>query len=100
MASTMAAAAFMNGGLGVVHGIAQAMGGVAHISHGAANALILPYAMRRNCIGNLEKFKNIASILGEKVEGIPLRKAAEMSAEAVLQLNRDLCIPKSCRIPG
>lgn len=93
MASTMGAAAFMNGGLGVVHGISQAMGGVAHISHGAANALILPYAMKRNCIGNLEKFKNIASILGEKVEGIPLRKAAGLAAEAVIQLNKDLGIP-------
>jgi alcohol dehydrogenase len=92
-ASTMAAAAFMNGGLGVVHGIAQAMGGVAHISHGAANALILPYAMKRNCVGNLEKFKNIAVALGEKTEGVSLREAAELSAEATMQLALDLRIP-------
>lgn len=99
MASTMGAAAFMNGGLGVVHGISQAMGGVAHISHGAANALILPYAMKRNCIGNLKKFKNIASVLGEKTEGIPLRRAAELAAEAVMQLNKDLCIPTKLSDP-
>ncbi|HWQ78323.1 MAG TPA: iron-containing alcohol dehydrogenase [Anaerovoracaceae bacterium] len=99
LASTMGAAAFMNGGLGVVHGIAQAMGGVSHISHGAANALILPYAMKRNCVGNLEKFRNIAAALGEKVDGLPLRKAAELSAEAVMQLNLDLRIPTKLTDP-
>ena len=69
------------------------MGGVAHIAHGTANALILPYAMKRNCVGNLEKFKNIAVIMGENVEGMSLREAAGMSAEAVMQLNKDLGIP-------
>lgn len=99
LASTMGAAAFMNGGLGVVHGIAQAMGGVAHISHGTANALILPYAMKRNCVGNLEKFRNIAAALGEKADGLPLRKAAELSAEAVMQLSLDLRIPTKLTDP-
>jgi len=99
VASTIAAAAFMNGGLGVVHGIAQAMGGVAHIAHGTANALILPYAMKRNCVGNLEKFKNIAVTMGENVEGMSLREAAGMSAEAVMQLNKDLGIPTKLSDP-
>jgi alcohol dehydrogenase len=99
LASTMGAAAFMNGGLGVVHGIAQAMGGVAHISHGAANALILPYAMKRNCVGNLEKFRNIAAVLGEKVDGLPLRQAAELAADAVMQLDLDLRVPTKLTDP-
>ena len=61
IASTIAGAAFMNGGLGVVHGIAQTIGAFAHVAHGTANALLLPYCMERNVVGNLEKFKNIVN---------------------------------------
>ena len=39
-ASTLGAIAFMNGGLGAVHGISQAMGGVAHVTHGIGNAVM------------------------------------------------------------
>lgn len=93
IASTMAGIAFFNGGLGVVHGIAQSMGGVAHVSHGAANALILPYAMERNEVGNLTKFKNIAEALGENTEGLSLREAASLAAEAVHSLAADIGVP-------
>jgi alcohol dehydrogenase len=93
IASSIAATAFFNGGLGVVHGIAQSMGGVCHVPHGVANSLILPYAMERNVVGNLEKFKEIAIALGENVEGLSLREAADLAPAAVLQL----CI--DCRVP-
>lgn len=93
VASSIAAVAFFNGGLGVVHGIAQAMGGVAHVAHGVANSLILPYAMERNVVGNLEKFKEIAIALGENVEGLTLREAADKAVEAVYQLAIDIRVP-------
>jgi len=99
LASTLGAAAYVNGGLGVVHGIAQSMGGVANVSHGAANALILPYAMKRNLVGNLQKFRDIAVAMGENVEGLTLREAAELSAEAVMQLALDLHIPTKLSDP-
>lgn len=95
IASTMAGAAFLNGGLGVVHGIAQSMGGLHHTPHGIANALILPYAMERNCVGNLEKFKNIAVALGEHTDGLSLREAANASAEAVFDLIEDVGLPST-----
>jgi len=93
IASSIASVAFMNGGLGVVHGIAQSMGGVAHVAHGVANALILPYAMERNVVGNLEKFKEIAMALGENVEGLTLRDAADKAPEAVFKLAKDVRVP-------
>lgn len=93
IASAIAGAAFANGGLGVVHGIAQSMGGVANVSHGAANALILPYAMKRNFVGNLEKFRNISIAMGENVERLSLRDAAFMSADLVMKLAEDVMIP-------
>ncbi|HYE68253.1 MAG TPA: iron-containing alcohol dehydrogenase, partial [Anaerovoracaceae bacterium] len=93
IASSIASVAFMNGGLGVVHGIAQSMGGVAHVAHGVANALILPYAMERNVVGNLEKFKEIAVALGENVEGLTLREAADKAPAAVFKLAKDVRVP-------
>lgn len=93
VASSIASVAFMNGGLGVVHGIAQSMGGVAHVAHGVANALILPYAMERNVVGNLEKFKEIAAALGENVDGLTLREAADQAPAAVFKLAQDVRVP-------
>ena len=99
VASSIAAIAFFNGGLGVVHGIAQAMGGVAHVAHGVANSLILPYAMERNVVGNLEKFKEIAIALGENVDGLSLREAADKAPTAVLKLAQDTKVPlKLCEV--
>ncbi|MBR0598077.1 iron-containing alcohol dehydrogenase [Sinanaerobacter chloroacetimidivorans] len=100
IASSIAATAFFNGGLGVVHGIAQSMGGVAHVPHGVANSLILPYAMARNVVGNLEKFKEIAIALGENVDGLSLREAAEKAPKAVLKLAQDTRVPLKLKDVG
>lgn len=94
IASLLAGAAILNCGLGVVHGIAQSLGGIAHVPHGLANALILPYAMKRNFVGNLNKFKDIAVCLGENVEKITLREAAKTSIKAVEDLVNDIGIPR------
>lgn len=94
VASLLGGAAILNCGLGVVHGIAQSIGGIAHVPHGLANALILPYAMEKNFVGNLEKFKNIALCLGETVHGLSLRDAARRSVKAVEELEDDIGIPR------
>ena len=100
VASTMAGAAFMNGGLGVVHGIAQAIGAAAHVPHGKANALLLPYCMRRNVVGNLKKFKDIADAMGENTEGLTVRAAADRAVSAVFQLDQDLKVPMHLKQVG
>ena len=100
VASSIASVAFMNGGLGVVHGIAQSMGGVAHVAHGVANALILPYAMERNVVGNLDKFKEIAVALGENVDGLTLREAADKAPAAVFRLAQDVRVPLKLKEVG
>jgi alcohol dehydrogenase class IV len=49
--------------------------------------------MERNCVGNLEKFRNIAIALGENTDGLSLREAANASAEAVFDLVEDVGLP-------
>jgi len=93
VASTIAGIAFMNGGLGVVHGIAQSMGGLHHTPHGIANGLLLPYAMHRNYVGNPEKFANIAEALGKDIHGLSVEDAAKLSVDAVFDLQKDVGIP-------
>lgn len=93
VASVMAAAAFVNGGLGAVHGMSQAMGGVAHVSHGVGNALLLPYVCQRNLPGAMEHFANVARLLGQPVEGKSQREAAQMAVDAMFQLLEDLRLP-------
>lgn len=100
IASTIAGVAFMNGGLGVVHGIAQTIGAVAHVAHGVANSLLLPYCMERNVVGNLEKFKNIAVAMGENVDGLSERDAAQAAIKAVFQLAEDLKVPMKLKDVG
>ena len=93
IASVMAAAAFANAGLGAVHGIAQAMGGIAHTPHGIANSLLLPYVMEVNVAGNPKKFARLAELLGENIDRLSTREAASLAINAVAILGQDLRIP-------
>ncbi len=93
IASVMAATAFSSGGLGAVHGISQAMGGVVHVSHGHANSMMLSHVMERNLIGNLTRFSHIAELMGENIQGLSLRESATQSVSCVRQLVEDLHIP-------
>lgn len=93
IASTMAGAAFMNSGLGVVHGIGQSVGAVAHVPHGTICGLLLPWCMCRNLTGNLEKFRDIAIAMGENVSDLSVRDAAQAAVRAVYSLGEDLQVP-------
>lgn len=69
IASMMAAIAFSNGGLGAVHGISQAVGGLLPIPHGLANALLLPHVMELNVPGRPDRYAEIGRILGSTNSG-------------------------------
>ena len=94
VASTIAGMAFDIAGVGAVHGIAQAIGGVVHVSHGMANALMLPHVMLRNLCGDFLGFSQIAQALGENVQGLSLQEGALKSVSAVETLLNGLSLPK------
>lgn len=97
LASVMAAAAFVNAGLGAVHGISQAMGGVAHVSHGIGNALLLPFVCEANLPGNMERYAQIAALLGERTEGLAVHQAAGRCVEAIRRMLTELRLPATLR---
>ena len=93
LASLMAAAAFVNGGLGAVHGISQAMGGIAHVSHGIGNALLLPFVCEANLPGNMERYAQIAPLLGERTEELSLHQAARCCVDVIHRMIKELGLP-------
>ena len=63
IASCIAGMAFTNASLGIVHSMAHKIGGIFHLTHGEANAIMLPYIIdynRKSC----NKYEVIERILG------------------------------------
>jgi alcohol dehydrogenase len=93
IASCLAGIAFHNSGLGLVHALANTAGGYFPVHHGVTNSIILPHVMEFNLIANQRKFADIASALGENIEGLSEREAALSSVVAVNQLAEDVGLP-------
>jgi len=79
----------------IVHAFSYPLGMMANVGHGKACALMLPYVMEFNLIGNLERFARVAELMGESVQGLQLRDKAERSVVAVKKLIEDLRLPKT-----
>jgi alcohol dehydrogenase class IV len=62
--SFLAGVAFSHSMVGMVHGIAHALGGVYHIPHGLANALVLPEVMAYNLEARIDRYADIALAMG------------------------------------
>ncbi|MBJ9643271.1 lactaldehyde reductase [Citrobacter sp. FDAARGOS_156] len=91
---------FSNVGLGLVHGMAHPLGAFYNTPHGVANAILLPHVMHYNAEYTGEKFRDIARVMGVKVEGLTLEEARKAAVDAVFALNRDVGIPPHLRDVG
>lgn len=80
----MAGMAFANSGLGMVHGVSHAFGGMYNVAHGLANAIILPYSMDYN-----KKDSQVSA------KYLRLSKSVGMDIiEAVRELSKKIGIPE------
>ncbi|MFC1523952.1 iron-containing alcohol dehydrogenase [Thermodesulfobacteriota bacterium] len=93
MGSLLGGKALATAGVGLVHAMAYPLGGMFGVPHGLANAILLPYVVHYNIIGNPDKFAVIAEVMGEDTEGLTLREAAQSTVEAVYTLNSEVGIP-------
>lgn len=96
-ASLLAGMAFANAGVTAVHAFAYPIGAEFHIPHGVANSIMLGSVMEFNMMGNLSKFARMAVILGESVQGMSQREAAQAAVSALQTLASDVRIPSSLR---
>ncbi|MFH0843878.1 MAG: iron-containing alcohol dehydrogenase [Pseudomonadota bacterium] len=96
----MGTMAIRSSGLGAVHAACYPPAMKYHLTHGSAITIMLPYVMQYNLISNMDKYASVAMAMGERVEGLSLREAAESSVEAVKRLMKDLDLPLRLRDVG
>ena len=94
LAQYIAAQAFSNVGLGLVHGMAHPMGSLHEIAHGVADALLLPTIMEFNMPTRIEKFGVIAETMGVDTKGMTPEQAAQAAVDAVRALSIRVGIPQ------
>lgn len=99
-ASLLAGIAFDNGGLGAVHCLTNPVCSRFDVPHGVANAIMLPHVVEYNSLGDPEKSKEIASLLGECLDGLSPREAASRAVVATKRLLQDSGLPISLRAVG
>ncbi|MGG0451790.1 iron-containing alcohol dehydrogenase [Priestia megaterium] len=100
IAASIAGAGFHNAGLGLVHAIANTVGGHFHVHHGVVNSILLPHVMKFNLIANFAKFADVADALGVNVDVLSEREAALQSVIEVENLMKDVEVPTRLRDIG
>ncbi len=93
-AQYLAGMAFNNASLGHVHAMAHQLGGFYNLPHGECNAILLPHVERYNLISNIDRFVDIARFMGENIEDLPQRDAADKALDAISKLSSDVGIPE------
>jgi alcohol dehydrogenase class IV len=89
LGSLYAGLGLANAGVTAVHSLSYPLGGKYGVSHGLANTIMLPRVMAFNLSGALEKFVDIAEVMGEIVDDLSVREAAWLAVEAVESLIED-----------
>lgn len=87
-------------GVGIAHGVSNPVCAKYHVSHGGANALMLPAVMKFNLKTKPEKFALVADAIGMDVSQMSTMEAAEASVEGVTELITDIGLPVRLRDVG
>ena len=99
-AQYLAGMAFNNASLGHVHAMAHQLGGFYDLPHGVCNAILLPHVSRFNLIAKMDRFADIAVAMGENIEGLSIRAAADLALESIQILSADVGIPAGLKQLG
>jgi len=99
-AQYLAGMAFNNASLGHVHAMAHQLGGYYDLPHGVCNAILLPHVSRFNLIAKMERFADIAVAMGENIEGLSTRAAADLALTSIQTLSTDVGIPSGLNSLG
>ena len=97
-AQCLAGMAFSNALLGIVHSLAHKVGAQYGIPHGCCNAIMLPYVIQYNSRVCMERFADIARIMG--LPGRTNEQLTNSLVQAIKDLNKQLNIPLSYKEYG
>ena len=97
-AQYIAGMGFSNAGLGIVHSMAHALGGVFDVAHGLANSILLPYVMKFNGMACPDAFRNIADSFGLDIDDTDTdEEVVNKVVEAIKDLSRRLNLPQTLK---
>lgn len=97
LASFNAGLAFTRAGVGYVHAIAHQLGGLYHVPHGLANAIVMPYVLDfslPNCTHRLAELARCAGIGTAKLDD---RQLATRFIAHIRKMNKDMGIPATIK---
>jgi len=89
----MGTMAIRSSGIGAVHAMCYPIAMKYNLSHGVAIGLMLAPVMEFNLMSNMEKYAAAARVMGERVEGLTTREAAQAAVGAVRRLIADVRLP-------
>jgi alcohol dehydrogenase class IV len=79
LGAMLAGQAFANAPVAAVHALAYPIGGIFHVPHGLANALVLPHVLRYNAPEAAELYAELAAIVAPNAQG-----SAEARSQALI----------------
>jgi alcohol dehydrogenase len=97
-AAAMASLGSVGGGINTA--TAHHVGGIFDVSHGEANAIMLPHSMRFNAEASADRQAMIAQAMGVDTAGMSDYEAALAAADAVEELRDSLGLPNRLRDVG
>lgn len=93
MGSLEAGMAFSSSGCGAVHALGHQLSTQYGMPHGMAMAIMMPPVMKFNMIACVDRLADIAVAMGEQVDGLSKREAAEKAILAVRRLGKSIGLP-------
>jgi len=100
LGSFLAGAAFSNSSCGLVHTLAEAVGGFFRTPHGLTNALLLAPVMEFNRSAAAGRIARLAAGLGVDDAGLTIDEAGRAAVAAVRQLTADIGLSETLRDLG
>jgi alcohol dehydrogenase class IV len=93
LGALQAGIAFSNSSVALVHGMSRPIGAYFHIPHGVSNAALLGVVTEFSLTGNPARYAQIARAMGEKVTHLTVLEAADVAAQSIKRLIKDIEIP-------
>ena len=86
LAATLGGLAISNGGLGAIHGLAYPLDTLKHIPHGRTVAIMAPWVVDFNRVGNEAAYARIARFMGEDVDNMDMEAASQKAVSSLINL--------------
>ncbi len=93
LGSLLAGMALANAGVGAVHAMAYPLGALFNITHGLANAVLLPYVLEFNRVACPERFARMEYLLGGSEAAGSTEGGAKKCIKRIISLSQAIGIP-------